>query len=177
VRPIAERLVEAHDLVLWDVRFVREAGRDTLQVACDRLGGVTADELAAVAEDVSRELDHSDAVPGERRYLLEVTSPGAERRLQGAEQFRVCARRDARVTLRDGRVVEGKIDGASPEIVQLQTSDGAVRVFYADIARAQLIVPEGFGGAQAPAPPPDPKRAMSGNKRGRREPPRSKGIG
>ncbi len=140
VRPVAERLAAVHGLVLWDVSFLREAGRDTLRVACDRVGGVGADELAAVAEDLSRELDHSDVVPGDGRYVLEVTSPGAERRLHGAEQFVVCLGRDARIVLRDGRVVEGKIAEASEKVVEIETEEGAVRVFLDDISKAQLVV-------------------------------------
>lgn len=140
VRPVAERLASAHGLVLWDVSFVREAGRETLRVACDRIGGVGSDELATLAEDLSRELDHADAVPGEGRYVLEVTSPGAERRLHGTEQFVVCLGRDARVALRDGRVVEGKIGEASEKVVEIETQEGPVRVFLDDISRAQLVV-------------------------------------
>ena len=140
VRPVAERLAAAHGLVLWDVSFAREAGRETLRVACDRVGGVGSDELASLAEDLSRELDHSDAVPGEERYVLEVTSPGAERRLHGSEQFVVCLGRDARIVLRDGRVVEGKIGEATEQVVEIETEEGAVRVFFDDISKAQLVV-------------------------------------
>ena len=140
VRPIAEELAAVHGLVLWDVDFSREAGRETLRVACDRVGGVGSDELATLADDLSRELDHSDAVPGEQRYVLEVTSPGAERRLRDREQFRVCVGRDARVTLRDGRVVEGKIAEPTDRAVEITTDDGSVRVLFDDITRAQLIL-------------------------------------
>jgi ribosome maturation factor RimP len=142
VRPIAEQLATAHGLLCWGVVFKREAGRETLRVACDRVGGVGSDELALYADDLSRELDHTDAVPGEQRYTLEVTSPGAERRLDGHEQFGVCVGRDARITLRDGRVVEGKIGDpqSKGKVVEVETSDGAVRVFFDDIRSAQLVV-------------------------------------
>ncbi len=144
VRPVAERLADVHGLVLWDIAFVREAGRETLRIACDRVGGVGSDEIALYAEDLSRELDHVDAVPGEQRYVLEVTSPGAERRLHGPEQFVVCVGREARVTLRDGRVVEGKIAEPTENVVEIETEEGAVRVFFDDISRAQLVV-KGIG--------------------------------
>lgn len=140
VRPIAERVAAIHGLMLWDIRFVREAGRETLRVACDRVGGVVADELAAVSDDLSRELDHSDAVPGNARYVLELTSPGAERRLDGPEQFGVCVGRDARLTLSDGRVVEGKIVKTTEKVVELGTDEGAVRVFFDDIRSARLVI-------------------------------------
>ncbi|MGH2758026.1 MAG: ribosome maturation factor RimP [Actinomycetota bacterium] len=144
VRPVAERLAAVHGLVLWDVSFLREAGRETLRISCDRVGGVRSDELAGLAEDLSRELDHGDAVPGEGRYVLEVTSPGAERRLHGSEQFVVCLGRDARVALRDGRVVEGKIAEATETVVEIETEEGAVRVFLDDIGKAQLVVAGSF---------------------------------
>ncbi|HYZ91123.1 MAG TPA: hypothetical protein VFA34_01875 [Actinomycetota bacterium] len=140
VRPIAEKIAAIHGLVVWDVGFVREAGRETLRIACDRVGGVGADELARVSEDVSRELDHSDVVPGQKRYVLEVTSPGAERKLQGAEQFAVCFGRDARVTLSDGRSVEGKIGELTDNVVEMETNDGAVRLFLDDIRTARLVI-------------------------------------
>ena len=140
VRPIAERLAAVHGLVLWEVAFAREAGRETLRVACDRVGGISSGELAALSEHLSRELDHVDVVPGNARYVLEVTSPGAERKLHGTEQFAVCVGRDARVTLKDGRSVDGKIDDVTDDLVQLQTEEGAVRVFLDDIRNARLVI-------------------------------------
>jgi ribosome maturation factor RimP len=144
VRPIAERVCADHGLLLWDLRFAREAGRDTLSVSCDRVGGVVSQELSDVAENLGRELDHSDAVPGDATYILDVSSPGAERKLAGAEQFRICVGRDARIVLTDGRTVDGTIAAATNETLDIGTGDGDVRVFLNDVARAQLVV-KGIG--------------------------------
>lgn len=144
VGPVASSVCEARDVVLWDVTFVREAGRETLRVACDRVGGITADELGGVAEDLSRELDHNDAVPGEKHYVLEVTSPGAERKIQRADQFAVCAGRRVKVILSDGSKVFGTITGAGDKSVELDTDKGSTRVLLDDIARARLVI-DGFG--------------------------------
>lgn len=140
VRPIAEAVAADQGLVLWGVTFLRDAGRETLRVAVDRPGGVTADELARCSEQLSRELDRSDAVPGDARYVLEVTSPGAERRLEGAEQFRVCTGRVARVTVSDGRTIEGTISDVTDNAVELDGEDGPVRTLFSDITKAQLVV-------------------------------------
>jgi ribosome maturation factor RimP len=144
VRPVAERVAADRGLVVWDVRFLREAGRDTLSVSCDRVGGVGSDELAGIAEDLGRELDHSDAVPGDAGYVLDVSSPGAERKLQGAEQFRICVGRDARVVTKDGRILEGAIAAVGERTIDLGTEQGDVRVFLDDVSRAQLVV-KGIG--------------------------------
>lgn len=109
-------------------------------MAVDRQGGVTADELATFSETLSRRIDRSDVVPGESRYVLEVSSPGAERKLEGAEQFRVCLGRIAKITLSDGRSVEGVIRGVSQTSVEIDADGDLVRVLHTDIARARLVV-------------------------------------
>jgi len=144
VLPVAESVCAARDVVLWDVTFVREAGRETLRVACDRPGGITADELGGVAEDLSRELDHTNAVPGEKHYVLEVTSPGAERKIQRSEQFGVCVGRRIKIILSDGNKVFGTITGASDKSVELKTDKGSTRVLLDNIARARLVI-DGLG--------------------------------
>ena len=140
VRPIAESVAQSHGLVLWGITFLRDAGRETLRVAVDRAGGVTADELGRCSEQLSRELDRSDVVPGDARYVLEVTSPGAERKLEGAEQFRICVGRVAKVTLTDGRTIEGAISDVTEHAVEVEGEEGPVRALLSDIAKAQLVV-------------------------------------
>ena len=140
VRPVAQRVAEDHGLVLWGVTFLRDAGRETLRVALDRVGGIGSDELALYSEQLSRELDRVDAVPGDSRYVLEVTSPGAERKLENREQFRVCLGRVAKVVLDDGRTVEGPIAAVSENAVEIEGEDGAVRALFEGIKSARLVV-------------------------------------
>ncbi len=136
VRPVAERVADACGVVLWDITWKREAGRDTLTVACDRRGGIGSDELAKVSERLSRALDDADAIPGDGRYVLEVTSPGAERKLATPGQFEICIGRDAHVVTSDGRALDGKIEDANERSVQI----GDTRVLIDDIAKARLVV-------------------------------------
>ena len=141
VRPIAEKLAEECGLVLWGVSFLRVAGQETLRVAIDRVGGVDSEELATYAERLSRELDRDDVVSGNASYVLETTSPGAERKLERPEQFRVCVGRQAKVVLKDGRTLEGEIAAVSERAVEV-TSEGdqTVRALFEDVAKAQLVV-------------------------------------
>jgi ribosome maturation factor RimP len=141
VLPLAERLAQAHGVVLWDASFRREAGRETLIIAVDREGGIDAGTISQLAEELSRELDSADAVPGDRSYILEVSSPGAERRVTGADQFRVCRGRTVRVTLRDGRPpLEGVIGPVGNDTVTIEMSEDQVTVPFDDIAQARLFV-------------------------------------
>jgi ribosome maturation factor RimP len=137
-----DRLAEARGLVVWDVGFRREAGRDHLTVALERSGGIDAEALTKFAESLSRELDETDAVPGDVRYILEVTSPGAERRLRTAQEFSLCAGRMARVTFKDGRnPLEGPIVDADEDGVAIESDQATVRIGYDEISQARLMVP------------------------------------
>lgn len=141
VRPVAERIATELGLVLWSVSFIRTAGRETLRVALDRVGGIVSDELGVFADRLSRELDAHDVVGGDASYTLETTSPGAERKLERPEQFRVCVGRQVKVVLKDGRTLEGEIADVSERAVEVASEgDQTVRALFDDIAKAQLVV-------------------------------------
>jgi ribosome maturation factor RimP len=142
VRPVADRIAADQGLLVWDVEFRREAGRDTLSVSVDHRGRVGSDEIAAYTEALSRALDADDVVPGDERYLLEVSSPGAERKLRTPTEFAVCEGRRVRITFKDGRPpVEGSIASADDEAVTVDGGDGIERVPFEDISQARLSLP------------------------------------
>jgi ribosome maturation factor RimP len=142
VRPIVEELARDHGLVVWDVEFRREAGNETLRVSVDRTGGADAEELRKLSETLSYELDVTDAVPGEERYILEVTTPGAERKLRSPQEFQICRGRHARLTFKDGREpLEGEIGDVTDDAVELQSPRGGEWVRFDDISQARLKIP------------------------------------
>lgn len=142
VRPLVDELASERDLVLWDLEFTREAGREMLRVALDRRGGVDADDLARFSDELSRRLDDVDAIPGDTRYVLEVTTPGAERKLRTPDQFDVCVGRPVRLTFKDGREpVSGVLADASPAGVSVRAGTETVAVAYEEISQARLVIP------------------------------------
>lgn len=107
---------------LVEIALVSSHGRRVLQVFIDCARGVTLDDCARVSRAVSEHLDREDLFPG--RYVLEVSSPGAERRLRGREDFEHFAGRKARLRFRraDGKVGEatGRIAGLAQEALVFQ---------------------------------------------------------
>jgi ribosome maturation factor RimP len=82
VRPV----VEGAGLELVEVSHRQEDGRTVLRVVVDSESGVDLDTISELSEKVSRRLDLEGYSAGP--YALEVTSPGIERPLRSAEQFR-----------------------------------------------------------------------------------------
>ena len=81
---------------LVDVEYVTEGGNKFLRVYVDKEGGIDIDECGKVSEFLSEQLDQNDPIPD--AYILEVSSPGAERPLKKPEDFRRAVGKDVYIT-------------------------------------------------------------------------------
>ena len=146
VRRIVEPLLAEQGLECFDVEF----GGGRLVVMADRPGGVDLDALTEATHRISAALDHDDPVPG--RYLLEVSSPGLERRLRTPEHFRRFIGATVSVKLQPGtdspRRLTGRLDAADDTAITV----AGRAIPYGEIERAQTVFEWG------PAPKPGKPR-------------------
>lgn len=131
IRAVAERVGAAHGLDVFDVQLRRESIGWVVRVFIDRPGpsgspedSVGVEDCAVVSREMSAILDVED--PLDRAYTLEVSSPGLDRPLRGADDFRRFAGRRAKV------VVEPAVDGQKAFAGHIQGVDGDVLVFLAE---------------------------------------------
>jgi len=87
IRDIAGRVATAHGVEVVEVEMKGGGKARTLRITIDKPEGVTHEDCANVSREVSTILDVEDAVPG-ASYTLEVSSPGLDRKLLGAEDYR-----------------------------------------------------------------------------------------
>ena len=86
VAPLVEPITAELNLILWDIRFVKEGATWILRVVIDREDEpVSINDCVAVSRQLSPILDEADPIP--QSYCLEVTSPGADRELTRDEHF------------------------------------------------------------------------------------------
>lgn len=85
VRQLAEPLADELGLSIWDVQFVKEGAEWYLRVLIDKDGGVTIDDCVDMTHALDPVLDEEDPISQE--YMLEVSSPGLERKLTRPEHF------------------------------------------------------------------------------------------
>jgi ribosome maturation factor RimP len=146
----AVRVASSYGLEIFDVQFRREAQGMVLRVRIDRPGsGATAEEsvsvedCARVSRDLSAILDVEDVVP--TAYTLEVSSPGLDRPLRRADDYRRFAGRRAKIVMRekvDGQgFFKGKLGGVDGSDVLIEADDRKMhRVPLDVIRRANLEV-------------------------------------
>ena len=150
VREAASRVATGYGLEIFDVQFRREASGMVLRVQIDRPGpaaraeeSVSVQDCANVSRDLSAILDVEDVVP--TAYTLEVSSPGLDRPLRGADDYRRFAGRRAKLVMRervDGQgFFKGRLGGVDGGHVVIEADDGRThRVPLVVITRANLEV-------------------------------------
>jgi ribosome maturation factor RimP len=150
IRTMASRVAAGYGLEIFDVQFRREAPGMVLRVRLDRPGPaataedcVSVDDCARVSRDLSAILDVEDVVP--TAYTLEVSSPGLDRPLRGAGDYRRFEGRRAKIVMRervDGQgFFKGTLGGLDGEHVLIDGDDGRRhRVPLGAITRANLEV-------------------------------------
>jgi ribosome maturation factor RimP len=97
--------------------------RVTLDTPPGSEGSVDLDQLALATRLISRELDHTDPIPG--RYTLEVTSPGVERALRTPAHFQREIGKVLNVRLADVGADERRLRG---ELVAADDTTATIRV-------------------------------------------------
>jgi ribosome maturation factor RimP len=86
VREIAERVAHSSGLVLWDIELKGSGANRTLRVFIDKPEGISHEDCSAYSREAATIFDVEDAVPG-GAYVLEVSSPGLDRKLFKPEHF------------------------------------------------------------------------------------------
>lgn len=150
VRALAGRVAGASGLVIFDVQFRREGRGLVLRVQIDRPGpsataeeSVSIEDCAQISRELSAVLDVEDIVPD--AYTLEVSSPGLDRPLRHADDYRRFSGRRAKLVMRvavDGqKYFKGRLGGLDHEHVLIDADDGRRHSVPIEvIARANLEV-------------------------------------
>jgi ribosome maturation factor RimP len=143
IREVVVPILSSMGLELVDLELSGHGHRGHLRIYIDKPGGVNVDDCEQVSRYVGHALDAADPIPN--AYLLEVSSPGLDRPLRKAEDYRRSVGKLVRLKLtqpRDGAwVVIGRLKGLLDERVEVQPEEGEpIQVSLADIAQARLEV-------------------------------------
>ncbi len=150
VRELATRVASSYGLDIFDVELKREGGQQVLRVIVDRPGpsatpeeSVSIDDCARVAEELGTLLDVEEVMPGE--YTFEVSSPGLDRPLRTADDYRRFAGRWAKIVTSEPvqrqTAFAGRVKGVDGEDVLFE-SEGKklMRLPLRLISRARLDI-------------------------------------
>ncbi len=141
IRGVAERVCQSEGLELVDLEW-KTGQQRFLRIYVDKTGGVTHQDCERVSEQVGTILDVEDLV--QSSYVLEVSSPGLDRKLLKQADYERFQGKLANLTVRspigNQRRFRGRIVGFANDTVSLDTDHGRVELPFAEITKAHLVV-------------------------------------
>ncbi|UMZ73406.1 ribosome maturation factor RimP [Natranaerofaba carboxydovora] len=129
---------------LVEIDLIKESGQWYLRVYIDHQGGITLDDCQKVSQELDWILDEKDPIP--HSYILEVSSPGAERPLKKEKDFVRFTGRKIQVStykpIDNQRRFKGELLGLNEaKEILLQTEDkGEISIPRENIAKANLVL-------------------------------------
>lgn len=149
LRAAAEELAATAGLELVDLEL-RGSGRNrTLRLFIDKPSGITHADCEQISRGLSARLDEDASLgPGRGAYILEVSSPGLDRRLVKAADFVRFSGQMVKITTRqplgERRTFSGRLMGWTGEMVEIELDLGrkgreCVRIELDNIERAHLV--------------------------------------
>jgi ribosome maturation factor RimP len=137
---IIEETAVACGVELYDVQFKEKL----LRVLITKPEGITVDQCASVSNQLSQRLDMENLIP--TRYLLEVSSPGIERRLRNQADYIESIGNSISIHTKTGNFI-GKLLTADDKGISIQNIVGSYgkagteqTIFYNDINYAQITM-------------------------------------
>ncbi|MET9322042.1 ribosome maturation factor RimP [Streptomyces sp. NPDC003038] len=145
LRGLLEPLVAAKGLDLEEIEISRAGKRRMLRIIVDSDEGVELDACAELSREVSDKLDETDAM-GEDEYVLEVSSPGADRPLTEHRHYVRAIGRLVKFQLAESgeliaRILDVDDEGLELEIPGVKGRKATTRrIALTDIAKARVEI-------------------------------------
>jgi len=136
LEPLIHEVVDELDCDVVELRRGGTRARQIIEVRVERRDGakVTVDDCARVSRAVEARLDALEGMP--ERYVLEVSSPGADRPLRHVADWRRFVGRHASVTC--GALPGGRQD---VEILAMHGEDSAAHAVVRDAKGVEYTIP------------------------------------
>jgi ribosome maturation factor RimP len=144
VLELAEQVAAGHDIEVLEAQLHRRGRSPVLSVVLDADAPVEADVVERVSKELSDVLDAEDPVPGS--YVLEVTTPGLDRPLHSARDYRRQLGHEVRVTRTgagegEAASVQGVVVAVDDDAVTLSAAGSQLRVPLSDVVRGKVVLP------------------------------------
>jgi ribosome maturation factor RimP len=150
IRDAAERVARSAGMDVWNVEW--QAGKSRLlRIYLDRPptaelpqgGKITHQDCEFVSQQLSVIIDVEDLVPGPS-YVLEVSSPGLDRKLLKPEDYERFQGKKARLWLaqpvENQSVLDARLAGCKEGQVRLEVKERTIELPFTVIRKANLLV-------------------------------------
>ena len=139
-------MIEEMELILYDFEYVKEGQDNFLRIYLDCANGIDLETIVEASRAISDVLDELD--PIEAEYILEVSSPGAERVLKSKAHLQEVINEYIRVELKNPAAGIDAVEGylvsfENDELIieyLVKTTKKQITIAYDNVKKARLAI-------------------------------------
>ena len=134
-------VVGNHGCELWGIELLRGKRRPTIRVYIDAISGATIEDCERVAKDLNYELALNDTFI-DQDYILEVSTPGIDRKFFKADQLTPFLQEEFSLKLRESidgkKTLIAKLTDVQNDEVSFNCGDEKINLNFLDIDLCRL---------------------------------------
>ena len=141
IREVLEKDIERLGCRIWGLELFGRRSNQTLRIYIDKEDGISVEDCEAVSKHVSKVLDTENDFS--ENYMLEVSSPGLDRKFFYKEQYKDFVNESLKVTFFDcqlKKTIEGLLAEVDDQSINLVHGGKTKKIPFSSIIQANLII-------------------------------------
>lgn len=146
IRNLIQPAIKQLELIIYDIEYVVENNTNFLRIYLDKVQGITLNDIVEATRAITELLDQADPISDE--YILEVSSPGAERPLNSRDRIKDAIGEYIFVKFINPQngmdFVTGYLRGFKNDVIEIEylvkNIKKKTKVEYTNIAKAHLAI-------------------------------------
>ena len=140
IKEVIEKDIERLGCKVWGLELFGRHSNQTLRIYIDNKEGISVEDCELVSKHVSKVLDTENDFS--ENYLLEVSSPGLDRKFFYKEQYKEFLNENLKVTFFDDlnkKTIKGKLEEVDEISIKLEIKDEIQEIPFSSIIKANLL--------------------------------------
>ena len=141
IKEVLEEDIERLGCKVWGLELFGRRSNQTLRIFIDKTEGISVEDCEKISKHVSKVLDTENDFS--QNYMLEVSSPGLDRKFFYNEQYKDYINESLKVTFFDRqnkKTITGRLETADETSIKLELKDGTRQIAFSSIIQANLII-------------------------------------
>ena len=141
IKKVLEDDIERLGYKVWGLELFGRRSNQTLRIYIDKIGGISIEDCEAVSKHVSKVLDTENDFT--ENYMLEVSSPGLDRKFFYKDQYKNYLNESLKVTFFDSqnkKTIQGRLVEVDKKSIKLEMKEDPMRIAFSSIIQANLII-------------------------------------
>ena len=141
IKEVIEKDIERLGCKVWGLELFGRHSNQTLRIYIDNKEGISVEDCELVSKHVSKVLDTENDFS--ENYLLEVSSPGLDRKFFYKEQYKEFLKENLKVTFFDElnkKTIQGQLEEVDEISIKLEIKDEIQEIPFSSIIKANLLI-------------------------------------